>query len=91
MTYIDKRINNNLNKLAALLRDRGDPEKMVLQGAGWVFSVSPGGGGFPPPPNSLYIKDRFSAIFACSQMEKLSIGGKISKNSTFLGGSWLPP
>ena len=40
-----------MNKLlAALLRDRGDPEKMVLQGAGWVFSVSPGGGGFPPSP-----------------------------------------
>ena len=76
---------------AALLRDRGDPKKSCLQGAGWVFSGSPRGAPKGGPPKSLYIKDRFSAKMPPSQMEKLSIGGKFSKNSTFLGGPRGPP
>ena len=67
------------------------PQNDGLQGAGWVFSGSPRGAPKGGPPKSLYIKDRFSAILPPSQMEKLSIGGKFSKNSTFLGGSRDPP
>ena len=50
------------------------------------FLRFPWRGGVLDPPESLYIKDRFSAILPPSQMEKLSIGGKFSENSTFLGG-----